>query len=169
LSNNTLSLEINCDYVILADDTLSSLSGQSIVSFSQQFCGHQYLPNQLISILPESLEKLDLSNNEISRLMDHQLQRFTNLQELRLSNNALGDNLNPIFSSNEFHDISSLKLLDLRSNGLRHIEEGIFKRCVNLEELYLDFNNLTNPPIDSLKGPRAIRVLSLAGNNIGTF
>ncbi|XP_011500734.1 PREDICTED: chaoptin [Ceratosolen solmsi marchali] len=169
LNNTTLSLEVNCDNIILADDALSSLSGQPIVSFSQQFCGHQNLPNELISILPENIEKLNLCNNEISRLMDRQLQRFINLNELRLANNALGDNLNPIFSSNEFHDISSLKILDLQSNGLRHLEEGIFKRCINLEELYLDYNNLTSPPIDSLKGPKAIKVLSLAGNNIGTI
>ena len=89
------------------------------------------------------------------------------LEELRLADNFLGDNLNPIFSSNEFHGMKELRLLDLSRNGLRSLEEGIFKGCENLEQLYLDGNNLTTIPTMSLKGPKSLRVLSLSGNNIG--
>lgn len=99
--------------------------------------------------------------------MDHVLQLQNELHELRLANNLLGDSLNPIFSSNEFHNMEKLKILDLSRNGLRNIEEGILKGCTNLEELYLDGNSLTAVPTVSLKGLRAIKVLSLAGNNIG--
>lgn len=101
--------------------------------------------------------------------MDRVLQAQSELRELRLADNLLGDSLNPIFSSNEFHGMDELEILDLSRNGLRSIEEGILKGCTNLEELYLDGNNLTAVPAASLKGPRAIRVLSLAGNNIGTI
>lgn len=99
--------------------------------------------------------------------MDRLLQMQGQLRELRLAGNLLGDSLNPIFSSNEFHEMEELEILDLSRNGLRSIEEGIFKGCGNLEELYLDGNNLTTVPTASLKGPRSIRVLSLSGNNIG--
>ena len=153
--------------MVLSDDVLVSLRDQPIISFSHQFSGHQNIPSQYINNLPYSLEKLDLSNNAIHRLMDRQLQGRNSLKKLILANNALGDSLNPIFSSNEFHQVSGLKILDLRSNKLRGIEEGIFKGCPDLEELYLDSNNLINPPIESLKGPKALRILSLAGNNIG--
>ncbi|OXU20991.1 hypothetical protein TSAR_016495 [Trichomalopsis sarcophagae] len=163
-----LALEVNCDRMVLADDALASLSGQPIISFSQRLSGHQSLPTSLIRILPKELEKLDLSGNAVHHLMDRQLQTYQNLKELRLANNALGDNLNPIFSSNEFREASNLRLLDLRYNGLRSIEEGIFKGCTDLEELYLDYNNLTSAPTDSLKGPTSMRVLGLAGNNIGS-
>lgn len=52
--------------------------------------------------------------------------------ELRLADNLLGDTLNPIFSSNEFHGLSQLKILDLSGNRIRAIEEGIFGGCRQL-------------------------------------
>ena len=101
--------------------------------------------------------------------MDRILQGQSRLKKLSLADNFLGDSLNPIFSSNEFHGMSNLMLLDLSRNGIRSIEEGILKGCDNLQELYLDSNNLTAIPTRSLKGPTALGVLSLAGNNIGVF
>ncbi|KOX72194.1 Chaoptin [Melipona quadrifasciata] len=65
--------------------------------------------------------------------------------------------------------MKQLKLLDLSRNGLRSLEEGIFKGCESLEQLYLDGNNLTTVPTMSLKGLGSIRVLSLSGNNIGSL
>jgi len=167
-ANYPRSIEMNCDRVIFTHDTVNVLRGQPIVSVSQRNCGHQILPEDLINS-GLNLRKLDLSSNSISRLMDRVLQAQSELRELRLADNLLGDNLNPIFSSNEFHGMEELEILDLSRNGLRSIEEGILKGCTNLEELYLDGNNLTVVPTASLKGPRAIRVLSLAGNNIGMF
>jgi len=162
------SIEMNCDRVILTRDSINSLRGQPIVSISQRNCGYQTLPENLINS-DLNLRRLDLSSNSIYRLMDRILQMQSELHELRLADNLLGDNLNPIFSSNEFHGMKKLKILDFSRNDLRSIEEGILKGCINLEELYLDGNNLTMVPIASLRGPQAIRVLSLAGNNIGMF
>lgn len=162
------SIEMNCDRVIFTHDTINNLHGQPVVSISQRNCGHQILPENIINS-DLNLKRLDLSSNLIYRLMDRLLQMQNELRELRLADNLLGDNLNPIFSSNEFHDMKELRILDLSKNGIRSIEEGILKGCVNLEKLYLDGNNLTTVPTASLKGPRAIRVLSLTGNNIGMF
>jgi len=159
---------MNCDRVIFTHDTINNLHGQPVVSISQRNCGHQILPENIINS-NLNLKRLDLSSNSIYRLMDRLLQMQNELRELRLADNLLGDNLNPIFSSNEFHDMKELRILDLSRNGIRSIEEGILKGCVNLEELYLDGNNLTTVPTASLKGPHAIRVLSLTGNNIGMF
>lgn len=165
-ANYPRSIEMNCDQVIFTQDTVNVLRGQPIVSISQRNCGHQTLPEDLIHS-GLNLRRLDLSRNSISRLMDRVLQAQGELRELRLADNLLGDSLNPIFSSNEFHGMEELEVLDLGRNALRSIEEGILKGCTNLEELYLDGNNLTAVPSASLKGPRAIRVLSLAGNNVG--
>ncbi|XP_071573008.1 uncharacterized protein [Temnothorax nylanderi] len=159
---------MNCDRVIFTRDTRNNLRGQPVVSISQRNCGHQILPENIINS-DLNLKRLDLSSNSIYRLMDRLLQTQSELRELRLADNLLGDNLNPIFSSNEFHGMKELRILDFSRNGLRSIEEGILKACVNLEELYLDGNNLTTVPTASLKGPRAIRVLSLASNNIGSL
>ncbi|TGZ46878.1 Uncharacterized protein DBV15_12500, partial [Temnothorax longispinosus] len=159
------SIEMNCDRVIFTRDTRNNLRGQPVVAISQRNCGHQILPENIINS-DLNLKRLDLSSNSIYRLMDRLLQTQSELRELRLADNLLGDNLNPIFSSNEFHGMKELRILDFSRNGLRSIEEGILKGCVNLEELYLDGNNLTTVPTASLKGPRAIKVLSLASNNI---
>lgn len=55
------------------------------------------------------------------------------LLELRLADNLLGDTLNPIFSSNEFHGLTHLQNLDLSGNTIQALEEGIFKGCDNLQ------------------------------------
>ncbi|XP_032681328.1 protein artichoke [Odontomachus brunneus] len=162
------SLEMDCDRVVFTRDTINVLRGQPVVSVSQRHCGYQTLPEDIVNS-GLNLRKLDLSSNSIYRLMDRLLQVQSQLRELRLADNLLGDSLNPIFSSNEFHGMNELEILDLSRNGLRSIEEGILKGCDNLEELYLDGNNLTAVPAASLKGPRAIRVLSLSGNNIGSL
>jgi hypothetical protein len=57
----------------------------------------------------------------------------TTLQELRLADNLLGDNLNPIFSTSEFHGLGRLRHLDLSGNLIKGIEEGILKGCDNLQ------------------------------------
>lgn len=160
------SIEMNCDQVVFTRSATDSLKGQPIVSMSQRNSGYQNLPEDLLNS-GLSLKKLDLSDNSIYKLMGRSLQAQTQLEELRLADNFLGDNLNPIFSSNEFHGMKELRLLDLSRNGLRSLEEGIFKGCENLEQLYLDGNNLTTIPTMSLKGPKSLRVLSLSGNNIG--
>ncbi|KAG7213765.1 hypothetical protein KM043_002988 [Ampulex compressa] len=162
------SIEMDCDRAMFTKDIWDGLKGQPVVSISQRQCGYRTLPEDLINS-GLSLRKLDLSGNLIYRLMDRLLQVQNLLQELRLADNVLGDNLNPIFSSNEFHGMEKLRVLDLSGNGLRSIEEGIFKGCDNLEELYLDGNNLTSVPTASLKGPKSIAVLSLSRNNIGSL
>nr|XP_050859212.1 protein artichoke isoform X1 [Vespula vulgaris] len=166
--NYPRSIEMDCDRVIFTRDALDSLKGQPIISISQRHCGYQSLPEELVGS-GLTLRELDLSDNSIYKLMDRQLQSQNQLRVLRLANNLLGDNLNPIFSSNEFHGMEELRRLDLRKNGLRNIEEGIFKGCINLEELYLDENNMTIVPTASLKGPKGIKILSLIGNNIGSL
>lgn len=58
------------------------------------------------------------------------------VEDLRLADNLLGDNLNPIFSTTEFHGLSKLKRLDLSENRISSLEEGILKGCINLEVMY---------------------------------
>lgn len=55
------------------------------------------------------------------------------LTELRLTDNLLGDSLNPIFSTIEFNVLSNLKVLDLSGNKIKAIEEGILKGCHKLQ------------------------------------
>lgn len=107
------------------------------------------------------------------------------LVELRLADNLLGDNLNPIFSTTEFRGLTQLQLLDLSGNGIKAIEEGILEGCDNLkveklsslrkhtfkfsylQKLYLDRNSFSSIPSMSLNGPQFLRLLSLKNNRIG--
>lgn len=50
-----------------------------------------------------------------------------------MSDNLLGDSLNPIFSTAEFNHLVNLKVLDLSGNKIKGIEEGIFKGCEKLQ------------------------------------
>lgn len=80
------------------------------------------------------LRSLDFSGNSLRRLTErlfHGLQ--TSLIELRLADNLLGDTLNPIFSSSEFHGLKHLQFLDLSGNKIKAIEEGILEGCENLK------------------------------------
>lgn len=133
----------------------------SILSlYSMQTFGQLKLP----------IEELDLSNNLIRRIPDKAFEGLKDsLNELRLANNLLGDNLNPIFSTAELHSLKNLRLLDLSGNKIKLIEEGVLKGCMDLKEFYMDRNSLTAVPVSSLNGPSALRHLSLRQNYIGKW
>jgi Leucine-rich repeat (LRR) protein len=70
------------------------------------------------------------------------------LIELRLTDNLLGDSLNPIFSTIEFQALANLRLLDLSGNKIKAVEEGILKGCTKLDvsstslRALFNYNNL---------------------------
>ena len=55
------------------------------------------------------------------------------LEEIYLSHNMLGDNLNPQFSTDEFRYLKFLRVLDLSFNGLSGISEGLLEGCDELK------------------------------------
>ena len=55
------------------------------------------------------------------------------LEEIYLSHNMLGDNLNPVFSTDEFRNLKYLRVLDLSYNGLAGISEGLITGCDELK------------------------------------
>lgn len=76
---------------------------------------------------------LDFSGNSLRRLTDRLLAGLQDtLQELHLTDNLLGDSLNPIFSSSELHGLGQLRVLNLAGNQIKGIEEGLLKGCDNL-------------------------------------
>lgn len=80
------------------------------------------------------MERLDFAYNDIKKLSEKQFLGVQDtLIELRLNDNLLGDSLNPIFSTAEFHPLSYLKILDLSGNEIKAVEEGLLKGCENLQ------------------------------------
>lgn len=98
---------------------------------------------QVFSSTGLPLRTINLSGNSLRRLTDRLLQGLqATLIELRLADNLLGDTLNPIFSSSEFHGLTHLQVLDLSGNGIKGIEEGILEGCSQLKvNRKLCFNN----------------------------
>uniref|UniRef100_A0A1I8Q9R3 LRRCT domain-containing protein n=1 Tax=Stomoxys calcitrans TaxID=35570 RepID=A0A1I8Q9R3_STOCA len=161
------AVAMDCDRAVFHGEAPQLPYGAPIVSYSQRYSGQQVLPSQHFGNLNLPIEDLDLSNNLIRRLPE---KAFDGLKEtltsLRLANNLLGDSLNPIFSTAEFHPLNNLKLLDLSANKIKSIEEGLLKGCGDLKEFFMDRNSLTAVPSHSLNGPTALRHLSLRHNHI---
>ncbi|EEZ97737.1 protein artichoke [Tribolium castaneum] len=165
--DNNPAISVNCDRVVFPGDLPALPFGAPIVSFRQRWAGHQALPTQIFSSTGLPLRSIDLSGNSLRRLTERLLQALQpTLVELRLSDNLLGDTLNPIFSTSEFRGLNHLQVLDLSGNIIRALEEGIFEGCDNLQELYLERNSLTSVPSTSLNGPKSLKMLSLASNRI---
>ncbi|XP_053947146.1 chaoptin [Anastrepha ludens] len=164
------AVAMDCDRVVFHGEAPQLPYGAPIVSYSQRYSGQQVLPSQSFGTLKLPIEELDLSNNLIRRIPEKSfLGLKESLTELRLANNLLGDSLNPIFSTAEFHPLKNLKTLDLSGNKIKSIEEGLLKGCVDLKDFYVDRNCLTAVPSNSLNGPNALRHLSLRHNHITTL
>nr|CAD7452144.1 unnamed protein product [Timema tahoe] len=123
---------MECDRVV---GEMPALPYQApIVSFQQRWAGLHALPTQPFTAAAIPLRALDLSGNSLRRLADRLLLGLhETLEELLLADNLLGDNLNPIFSSSEFHGLTNLRILDLSGNLIKGVEEGILKGCDNLQ------------------------------------
>ncbi|XP_011550623.3 protein artichoke [Plutella xylostella] len=165
-----LRIQMDCDRVVFPGDFPPLPYGAPIVAFSQRHAGHQTLPTQIFSSYGLPLKELDFSHNSLRRLPDRLLSGVRgNLTRLALADNLLGDNLNPIFSTTELHNLPALQQLDLSGNSIRGIEEGLLIGCDVLEVLRLDRNNMNAVPSTSLNGPRALKVISLRENRIATL
>lgn len=85
---------------------------------------------QIFSSYGLPMKELDFSHNSLRRLPDKLLAGVRgNLTKLALSDNLLGDNLNPIFSTAELHNLPALEALDLSGNSIRGLEEGLLIGC----------------------------------------
>ncbi|KAL1132259.1 hypothetical protein AAG570_010216 [Ranatra chinensis] len=160
-------LLLDCDRVVLPTDSPQLPKGALVLSFTQRWSGNQAIPTQAFENAGIPVKKIDFTGNCLRRLTERVFQGLQgSLEELRLGQNLLGDSLNPIFSTTEFHGLSKLRILDLNTNSIRGLEEGLLKNCDNLLEFWLDSNSLTDVPSSSLNGPKSLRLLSLRDNRI---
>jgi hypothetical protein len=105
-----------------------------IHGFSQRLTGYQAFPAQLFTASDVPLKRLDLSQNGVVLITEKLLDGIGDtLEEINLSQNLLGDQLNPIFSTTEFHNLKQLKRLDLSDNDLKALDDSIVKGCDKLQ------------------------------------
>nr|ANG08893.1 toll family protein LongTollA [Parhyale hawaiensis] len=99
-----------------------------------------------LSEIPEAtsslryLNSLDLGQNLVQSLHNMPVRGLQFLYGLRLAENKIAGNI----SKNTFHDLPSLKVLNLAKNSIEHIEEGAFETNSKLHAVRLDGNLLTS-------------------------
>lgn len=136
---------VNCDGIAFFGDFPLLPFRQRIVVFSQRYSGVQNLEAQLFTASNIPLKKVDFSHNLLRRLMERTFDGIEKtLEELILSNNLLGDQLNPIFSTNEFQQLNALRILDLSYNQLRALDSNIFKGLKNISVCCIRFYMQSN-------------------------
>lgn len=160
---------MECDRASFSADMSPLPRGAPIFSYKHTKAGLRSLPPQIFTsgtpLAP--LRIIDLSQNSLRRLSGGQLYALRDtLLEVKLSDNLLGDTLNPILSTGEFRGLGLLRHLDISRNGIRAVEAGIFRGCEQLRELILDGNRLINVPANELGGPLSLRILRLKDNQI---
>jgi Leucine-rich repeat (LRR) protein len=125
---------INCDRMVFPGDFPVLPYRYRIHGFSQRLTGYQAFPAQLFTASDVPLKRLDLSQNGVVLITEKLLDGIGDtLEEINLSQNLLGDQLNPIFSTAEFHNLKQLKRLDLSDNDLKALDDSIVKGCDKLQ------------------------------------
>nr|XP_055071520.1 toll-like receptor 8 [Misgurnus anguillicaudatus] len=95
------------------------------------------LPNQVVTNLPKSIQKLRISRNHLTRVNLSIFRPFKQLQKLVLSYNYIES-----ISGNISEDVPSLEFLDLHKNRISELSNGFLIGAVNLKVLDLSNNNL---------------------------
>lgn len=108
-----------------------------------------------------ALDYLWLSDNLLADLDPGVFRDLPELEIINLTGNRL-EKLGP----GVFDGLDNLTSLNLKNNRLGKLEEGIFEHCCRtLNNLYLDYNELTSLPPDIYRLP-ALRILDLRYNRL---
>ena len=132
--NEINATRINCDNVVFGGDFPVLPLRYYIQEFSQKNVGWQLLPTQIFTASDVPLKIVDFSHNSMRRLAERLFDGMEDtLEEIYISHNMLGDNLNPVFSTDEFKNLKFLRSLDLSYNGLSGISEDLIDGCEQLK------------------------------------
>lgn len=131
--NDINATRVNCDGAVFSEFPLLPYR-LYIQEFTQRNAGIQSLGAQLFTASDLPLIVVDFSNNRIRRLTERMFDGVEDtLEVVRLGDNLLGDNLNPVFSTGEFQNLKFLRELDLSGNKFTEIESGLLRGCKNLK------------------------------------
>ena len=141
--NELNATRINCDNVVFPGDFPVLPLRYYIQEFTQKNVGWQLLPTQIFTASDIPLKLVDFSHNSMRRLAEKLFEKMEDtLEEIYLSHNLLGDNLNTVFSTDEFHNLKFLRVLDLSYNGISGISVNLIKGCEQLKVSRLLIPNL---------------------------
>ncbi|KAI8509422.1 hypothetical protein Bbelb_132700 [Branchiostoma belcheri] len=111
--------------------------------------------------IPTTVTSLMLRDNDISQLSNGSFSGLSLLYSLNLQSNKIRHIPNGVF-------VPSIHFLFLKENNISDISSGAFENLVNLRELYLDKNALTNIQYGTFTGLVDLQTLSLSFNAINS-
>ncbi|XP_044584760.1 leucine-rich repeat-containing protein 70-like [Cotesia glomerata] len=164
LSDNNIS---EADFIHLLPMSLTHLylnkNNFSEISYSSQPFNiskdgsHFYTVELSLFFNLVNLQVLDLSYNNINRILDHTFENLTNLITLHLDYN----NLSNVFNSS---GLESLEYLSMSHNQIRDINQSFFG-LPKLEKLVLNNNFISSISSETFDGLISLQELNLSGNS----
>ncbi|XP_026679314.1 toll-like receptor 7 [Diaphorina citri] len=110
------------------------------------------------------LRILDLSHNKLRTLGDYSgITKFRRLQNLHLENNEISQ-----IAPNAFVALSSLRILNISSNHLVSLPEGLFSSCRDISEIYAQKNSLVELSRGLFHKLEQLLVLDLSSNHLSS-
>ncbi|XP_017078566.1 leucine-rich repeats and immunoglobulin-like domains protein 3 [Drosophila eugracilis] len=176
-------------HLVLANNRITSISSEALAALPL-LRTLDLSRNQLHAIevnsfpKPNSLVHLILSFNEITNVNEHSFAALNNLTDLELNNNRLSTlpirvfkNLNRLkklalnFNQLEinwstFRGLESMKNLQLKSNKIRALQDGVFYVMHNIETIDLAMNQISSLSRQGLFNLTKLRHLNLSYNAI---
>ncbi|XP_028309584.1 fibromodulin [Gouania willdenowi] len=107
--------------------------------------------------LPKSITNLRLGHNKLSKIPSNTFEGMVNLTNLYLQSNTIED------VGGVFKELKFLTKLDLRNNKLRKVPDHLPE---NLQQLYLEFNNIESVPVGFLTTYPQLQFVRLAHNKL---
>uniref|UniRef100_A0A8C2T643 Toll like receptor 3 n=1 Tax=Coturnix japonica TaxID=93934 RepID=A0A8C2T643_COTJA len=122
-------------------------------------CSHLKL-TQIPSDLPNNITGLDISHNQLKKLVPENLTQYSNLTYLNAGYNIISK-LQPGLCKK----LPLLQILKLEHNQLHELPDGVFASCSSLTELNLGYNiiEVKNEPFKTLEN---LNILDLSHNHL---
>ncbi|XP_013382073.1 slit homolog 2 protein [Lingula anatina] len=114
--------------------------------------------------LPETLQTLDLSTNNIYHLYPGDFAGHSRLERLELSSNEIS-----VLDIGVFSSLINLKSMGLAYNQLRYLSDGMFDGLVSLESIFLNGNNIEIISDNVFVPLRNLATIDLGSNNLKTL
>lgn len=156
---STSNSSFNCSHLKLSK--LPKNIPKTVVHLNLSHNNFQLFDDDAFDECCENIRVLDLSNNEISSLSQRHFERLNNLEVLYLSSNQF-----TTFNADTFIRLTKLRRLDLRRNPIEldgSMSKG-FLVSSHLEELNLDYCNISEIPHGTFTNLSQLLNLTLAGN-----